>query len=491
MVNFKDKHSLITSFFTNYHKYLLPDLHDYIIQKGEQVPPWLSHKLVQRQPSVKFHGSVDSIQHSQEPVKPNASRLSRPYLGKEEYAHPYIQPHSDKVTRSVSSSQLRNAHHPSSCHDQVTTGNGVPPPKSKSYQSHAVTVDAATSHPPGHKTPGPNSSSLHTLCREDYSKSATCVSSDPKAGSRANQSQPKVKQSDIYVKYNIPHSHDIPLGHSDTHITPFNFIHPSKPTVTTNANIPIQDSSHLYLPFQGELHCKYCRVSPYNKDGMGNKELSCDHFWERIHRTPNPGIPQTKDAFQSLPQSSHILEPKDSDSEDLQSLYPDDSVNNTEFQDSLHEFTRSPSIEDNVLIIGDCDPFEMSSRDDDFVPNLSNPFGDNLSSPNDWFSDVIELCQCKISDSPLAKDFVLTLGECNILDDSLSDDNCLDLLLAECNIFTEEAPGPSNADNDISQHDDFVPQLGKPVPFPTEDTPTLGETLIPLRVDITPSWMQI
>ena len=139
MVNFKDKHSLITSFITHYHKYLLPDLHDYIIWKGEQVPPWLSHKLVQRQPSVKFHGSVDSVQHSQEPVKPNASRLSRPYLGKEEYAHPYIKPHSDKVTRSVSSSQPRNAHHPSSCHDQVTTGNGVPPPKSKSYWIHAVT----------------------------------------------------------------------------------------------------------------------------------------------------------------------------------------------------------------------------------------------------------------------------------------------------------------------------------------------------------------
>ena len=113
------------------------------------------------------------------------------------------------------------------------------------------------------------------------------------------------------------------------------------------------------------------------------------------------------------------------------------------------------------------------------VPNLSNPFDDNLLSPNDWFSDVIELGQCKISDSPLAKDFVLTLGECNIFDDSSSDDNCIDLLLAECNIFMEEAPGPSNADNDISQHDDSVPQLGKPVPFPTEDTPTLGETLIP------------
>ena len=104
---------------------------------------------------------------------------------------------------------------------------------------------------------------------------------------------------------------------------------------------------------------------------------------------------------------------------------------------------------------------------------------------------VIELSQCKISDSPPAKDFVLTLGECTIFDDSSSDDNCIDLLLAECNIFTEEPPGLSNAGNfthcpieykavDSSQHDeDSVPQLGKPVPFPIEDTPTLGETLIP------------
>ena len=34
MVNFNDKHSLITSLITHYHKYLLPDLHDYIIWKG-------------------------------------------------------------------------------------------------------------------------------------------------------------------------------------------------------------------------------------------------------------------------------------------------------------------------------------------------------------------------------------------------------------------------------------------------------------------------
>ena len=38
VVKFKDKHSLITSFITSYHKYLLPELHEYIIQKGEQVP---------------------------------------------------------------------------------------------------------------------------------------------------------------------------------------------------------------------------------------------------------------------------------------------------------------------------------------------------------------------------------------------------------------------------------------------------------------------
>ena len=39
MVKFKDKHSLITSFTTNYQKYLLPDLHDYIIWKGGTSSP--------------------------------------------------------------------------------------------------------------------------------------------------------------------------------------------------------------------------------------------------------------------------------------------------------------------------------------------------------------------------------------------------------------------------------------------------------------------
>ena len=121
----------------------------------------------------------------------------------------------------------------------------------------------------------------------------------------------------------------------------------------------------------------------------------------------------------------------------------------------------------------------MSSYDDDSVPNLSecNLVDDNLSSPPDQLQDVIELGQCKIFDSQLARDFVLTLGECNIFDGPQSDDSCTDLLLGECVNFTEELPGPSNGDN-ISQHDDFVPQLGKPVPFPTKDIPTLSGTLI-------------
>ena len=274
MVNFKDKHSLITSFITNYHKYLLPDLHDYIIQKGEQVPPWLSHKLVQKPPSVKFHGSVDSIQHSQGPVKPNASRLSRPYLGKEEYAHHYVKPHSDKVTRSVSSSQLRNAHNPSSYHDQVTTRNGVPPPKSKSYQSHAVTVDIATSQPPGYKTLGPNSSSLHTLSRDDYSKSTTSESSDHKVGSQANQSQPKVKLSDIRVKYDITHSHDLLVSHSDKHPLPVCSIFPSKPTVTTTTNLSAEDPMYSSLPFMGETH----HENPY--------PCSLNDLYDEVHHVP-------------------------------------------------------------------------------------------------------------------------------------------------------------------------------------------------------------
>ena len=39
---------------------------------------------------------------------------------------------------------------------------------------------------------------------EDYSRSPTCVSSEPKVASRANQSQPKVEQSDNPVKHDIP-----------------------------------------------------------------------------------------------------------------------------------------------------------------------------------------------------------------------------------------------------------------------------------------------
>ena len=164
-----------------------------------------------------------------------------------------------------------------------------------------MAVGIATSQPPGHETLGPNSSSLHTLCREVYSKSTTCVSSDPKVGSMVNQSQPKVKLSDIPVMCDITHSHDLPLSHSDKHPVPVCSIFPSKPTVTTTTNlsakdpmysslpfmgethensspcslndlcdevvhhVPLQDSSHLFLPFQGELHCKYCHVSPYDR----------------------------------------------------------------------------------------------------------------------------------------------------------------------------------------------------------------------------------
>ena len=195
------------------------------------------------------------------------------------------------------------------------------------------------------------------------------------------------------------------------------------------------------LPFMGETHRE--KSSPYSpndlcdevahhvppsnpykvwppstKDSMGNKELSGNHAGGRLHSTHNPGTPQTKDALQSLPQSSHILELEDSDSEDSLSLCPDDSVNDTEFEDSLYEFTQSPSTEANILRISDCDPFdEMSSHDDDSVPNLCNLLDDNSSSPTHRFQDVIELDQCKIFDSPLAKDFVLTLGECSIFDD--------------------------------------------------------------------------
>ena len=109
-----------------------------------------------------------------------------------------------------------------------------------------------------------------------------------------------------------------------------------------------------------------------------------DHFWGRTLRTHNPGMPQTQEALLSLPQSLHILDHKDSDYKDSLSLHPDDSVNNTKFQDSLHEFTQSP----NVLRIGDCDPFEVSSHDNDFVPKLSDLFDDNSASLTERFQDV-------------------------------------------------------------------------------------------------------
>ena len=165
------------------------------------------------------------------------------------------------------------------------------------------------------------------------------------------------------------------------------------------------------------------------------------------------------------------------------------SLNSTEFQDSLHEFIQSPSIEDNVLRIGDCDPFdEMSSHDNDSGPNLSecNLFDDHSSSPTERFQDVIELGQCKIFDSTLAKDFVLTLGECNIFDGSPSDDSCTGLLLGECKIFTEEPCGHSNADMMTLFLD-----LENLCHFLLRTHPPLVKPLFPLRVDITLSWMQV
>ena len=148
-------------------------------------------------------------------------------------------------------------------------------------------MQIATSQPPGHKALGPNSSSLHTLCREDNSKSTSCVFSDLKVGSRANQSQPKVRQSDIPVKHDIPHSHDIPLGHSDTHTTPVDSIHPSKPTVTTTSNVPIKDPMYSSLPFMGETHHE--KSSHYSPNDL------CD---EVVHHVP-PSNP-----YQGLATSS-------------------------------------------------------------------------------------------------------------------------------------------------------------------------------------------
>ena len=202
---------------------------------------------------------MDLVQYSQEPIKHNASRLDRPGLSAREYAHPYVKPHSDSVTGSTSSSELRNAHHPSFCQDQVTAGIYILPSKSTSHLSQAVTMKMAASQQPGHKTLGPNSSSLatsqlpghkilgpnssslHKICREDNSKSTHYVFSELKVGIRANQFQPKVKQSDIPVKHNILHSHDLPLGHSDNHTTPVDCILTSEPTVTTNSSVLIKD----------------------------------------------------------------------------------------------------------------------------------------------------------------------------------------------------------------------------------------------------------
>ena len=135
----------------------------------------------------------------------------------------------------------------------------------------------AASQPPGHKALGPNSSSLHTTYREDKPKSTSYVFSDLKVGCRANQSkpQPKIKQSDIPVKHDISHSHDITLGHSDTHITPVDSIHSSKPTVTATANVPIKDPMYSSLPFVGETH--------HEKPSHYSLKYLCD---EVVHHVP-------------------------------------------------------------------------------------------------------------------------------------------------------------------------------------------------------------
>ena len=115
----------------------------------------------------------------------------------------------------------------------------------------------------------------------------------------------------------------------------------------------------------GELHCEYCHVSPYDKDCKGNKELPCDHFWEITHRTHNPGIPQTQDVLQSHPQSSHILAHKDSDYKDSHPYILMTVLMTLNFRIPYISSYSLLGIEDNVLRIGDCDPFdEMSSHDD-------------------------------------------------------------------------------------------------------------------------------
>ena len=161
---------------------------------------------------------------------------------------------------------------------------------------------------------------------------------------------------------------------------------------------------------------------PPAKDNMDNEGPPSNHTKTK---EKSPGMPQTQDTFLPHPQSSHILGHENSDSEDSQSLYPDDSVNDDiECEDPLYKFTESTSLKENIPRISDCDAFdEMSSHNHDSVPNLCNLLDDNSSSPTDRFQDVTELDQCKIFDSPLAKDFVLNLGECNIFDDSPSDDS--------------------------------------------------------------------
>ena len=387
-----------------------------------------------------------------------------------------------------------------------------PPPKSKSYQSHAVTVDTATSHPPGHKTLGPNSSSLHTLCRDDYSKSSTSEPSDHKVGSQANQSQPKVKLSDIPVKYDITHSHDLPVSHSDKCPLPVCSIFPQSlqlpPLLISQLRTPCTHLNPLWvklimrtLPLVASMACVMKKfimflfriphtsiyplwvnfiayiamLAPMIRIVWLRRTLPVTTFGKELIELEYPRL---RVLFRPLLKLHTSLNPRMVIMK-IPSPYILMTVLMTlnfriPYMSSYSLLALRIMFSELVTVIPvKCHHMMMT------VPNLSDLFDDNLSSPTDQFQDVIELGQCNIFDSAVAKDFALTFGECNIFDDSSSDDNYIDLLLAKCNIFTERAPGPSNTENDISQHDDSVPQLGKHVPFPTEDTPTLSETLIP------------
>ena len=88
----------------------------------------------------------------------------------------------------------------------------------------------------------------------------------PTSSNLYNQLQPKVRQSDILVKHDIPHSHDLSLGHSDNHTTPIDSIPPSMSTVTTTSNVLIKDPMYSSLPFMGETH--YQKSSHYSPSDL-------------------------------------------------------------------------------------------------------------------------------------------------------------------------------------------------------------------------------